>query len=213
MSIKIKISLICLLCFSTVLQAEQIQIMGLFKDKVIMHIDGKREVLSIGEKTSSGIQLLKANSKECELLIDGYKQTFKLGTQMSVNFQKDTNPIVKISKDNQGMYRTEGKIEDKKVKFLVDTGASVIALNINQAKELNLELKTDAITEVQTAAGKARAYQLNLRKVSIGDITVYDVPAVIVDGNAPHEILLGMSFLKHVEMKDSQKTLELTKKY
>jgi aspartyl protease family protein len=206
--------LILLLYFSAFCAtAADIQIMGLFKNKVIMHIDGKRTVLSVGEKTSDGIEVLDANSKDCTLLIDGEKQTFELGTQMSVKFSKDSTPQVRIAQDPQGMYRHQGKINDAEVKFLVDTGASLVALNINQAKELNLELKQDAITEVQTASGKARAYNLILRKVSIGDIMLYDVPAVVVDGNSPNEILLGMSFLQHLNMNDKDKTLELSKKF
>lgn len=196
------------LCF-----AEKIQIMGLFKNKVIMLVDGKRMVLNVGERTPDGIEVISASSKKCILLVDGKQQDFQLGTQMSVNFKQGSNPSVRIQKDDQGMYRSSGKINGHQVSFLVDTGASVVALNINQAKALNLELKPDAITEVETASGKARAYRLQLRRISIGEITLYDVPAVVVDGHSPNEILLGMSFLQHLKMTDNNRTLELVKKF
>lgn len=192
--------------------AEDIKIMGLFKNKVIMNINGKREVLSVGESVGD-IKVIQADSKKCVLSIGGKEQTFQLGTHMSVNFKPNSHSVVRLQKDPQGMYRSDGKINGKPVQFLVDTGASVVAMNMEQAKSLNLELSQDKITQVQTAGGQARAYSIELRKVSLGDITLYDVPAVVVDGNSPHEILLGMSFLKHVKMNDSHTILELTKKY
>jgi aspartyl protease family protein len=204
---------LALLCPWHTLFAEEIQIVGLFKNKVIMNVDGRRTVLSVGEKTPDGVKVVEANSKNCVLLIDDKEQSFTMGTQVSVNFKKNSAPKVRITQDNQGMYRHDGKINGNAVKFLVDTGASVVALNINQAKSLGLELKNEDITEVKTASGQARAYRVLLRKVSIGGIILYDVPAVVVDGSSPHEILLGMSFLQHLTMSDNNKTLELTKKY
>jgi aspartyl protease family protein len=193
--------------------ALDIHVVGLFKNKAIIKIDGRRVVLEVGETTDDGVKLVNADSKNCTLLINNEPQVFEMGSQLSVRFKEDTHAKISISKDQQGMYRTQGHINGQKVDFLVDTGASVVALNINAAKKLNLDLKPENITEVETAAGKARAYRLTLRKISVGNITLYDIPAVVVDGNAPLEILLGMSFLQHLKIEDTNQSLELTKKF
>lgn len=201
----------CLMGMLSAVQASEVKVLGLFSGKVLLQIDGQSKVLKVGEKYKD-IEIISADSKHCVIKNADQVQTLSLGSDVSVQMKAPSDSIVRIQKDEQGMYRVAGKINEQDVKFLVDTGATQMAMNRSQAQALKIELPADNKIQVETASGKAQAYQINLRSVKIGDITVYDIPAVVVDGEAPAEVLLGMSFLKRVEMKDQNSVLELKRK-
>jgi aspartyl protease family protein len=146
------------------------------------------------------------------LEINGASAVYTLGNDISTHFTKADLPIVRIEKDSRGLYRTGGTINGQPVNFIVDTGATVVAINANQAKTLGIEFG-GKVTQVETASGKSKAYPVTLQQITLGDIHVYNVPAVIVQGNSPPEILLGMSFLNRLEMHDHDQLLELRQKY
>lgn len=190
----------------------EVKVLGLFADKVLLQVNGESKVLRTGEKYA-GIEIISADSKTCVIKNNGQIQTLTLGTDVGVQFKQLDDAVVRIPKDEKGMYRTQGKINNQTVDFLVDTGATQLAMNLSQAQALNIALPEDKKTQVETASGKATAYQVTLQSVNVGEITVYDVPALIVDGEAPYQVLLGMTFLKRVEMNDKDSVLELRKKY
>lgn len=192
--------------------ASDIQILGLTKDKVVMEVDGETKVLRVGE-AFDGIKVLNADSDHCTLEINGQPQDFKMGSQISTHFSPAAKPMVRLEQDSRGLYRATGKINDHLVNFIVDTGATLVAINANQAKSLEIDYTKGKPTQVDTANGKANAYLISLPEVSLGAIRVYDVPAVVVEGDSPAEILLGMSFLKRLEIRDNNQLLELQQKY
>jgi aspartyl protease family protein len=156
--------------------------------------------------------LLSADSQQCVLQIHGQTQTYTMGNQISVNFAPSANALVRIEQDQHGMYRSSGMINGQRVNFLIDTGASVIALSSNLAKELGITYD-EKVMQVQTASGNAKAHAVILQRLSLGNIQIYNVPAIVVEGNAPQDVLLGRSFLIRVNMKDEDHILELRQKY
>jgi aspartyl protease family protein len=83
---------------------------------------------------------------------------------------------------------------------------------MNQAKSLGIEFQGKPV-QVETASGKAKAYLITLSQVSLGDIHVYDVPAVVVESASPSSVLLGMSFLKRLDITEKNLLMELRQKY
>ncbi|MBS0288729.1 MAG: TIGR02281 family clan AA aspartic protease [Proteobacteria bacterium] len=191
--------------------ASNIQILALFKDKVMLEIEGKAHLLKMGESID-GIKLISADSKACILEIDGKQATYVLGSQIGTRFRSQEKPLVRVAQDERGLYFASGKINDKSVNFIIDTGATVVALNVNQAKALGLDYEEKSV-QIETASGNAKAYHIILNKISLGPIVVYNVPAVVVEGNSPPDVLLGMTFLNRIEITDKNKLLELRQKY
>ncbi|MBI2792401.1 MAG: TIGR02281 family clan AA aspartic protease [Gammaproteobacteria bacterium] len=209
---KINRALWCVaLCFWSLCFASEVRILGLFKDKVMIEIDGQTHTLEVG-KESSGIRLISADSKGCVLEINGKEQEYTMGSHISIRFRPAEKPIVRIAQDNAGMYRTTGSINGVTVNFIIDTGASYVTMNVNQAKSLGIDYQSKPV-QVETAGGRAKAFLITLDQISIGDIRVFDVPAVVVDGSSPKEVLLGMSFLKRLEISDNHQLMELKQKY
>lgn len=126
-----------------------------------------------------------------------------------VTFSETANgsKVVTLQRNRAGHYVTSGMINNQPVTFILDTGATDIAIPQNIARKLNLS--RDAESYYQTANGVTLGYQTMLNSVSIGNIRLNHVPASIVTNMDDNEILLGMSFLQHIEFSQQGNTLIL----
>jgi clan AA aspartic protease, TIGR02281 family len=101
-----------------------------------------------------------------------------------------------IPRDSRGHFQVNGRVDGKAMGFMVDTGASVIALTARDAARLGIRPpQRDFTTEVKTANGSVRAARVQLNRVEIDDVSVRDVAALVVPDEALSENLLGLSFL------------------
>lgn len=119
---------------------------------------------------------------------------------------------VVVPRDRFGHFRTDGRVDGRRIAFLIDTGASVIALTADDAGSLGLHPgNSEYRVMLKTANGVVRAAPTTLGMVEIGDILVRDVPAVVMPDGALSENLLGMAFLsrlRHFEYSDGKMVLE-----
>jgi len=106
--------------------------------------------------------------------------------------------MVVLEQDRNGHYEAEGQINGRPVTFLVDTGATDVALPESAARALGLDFGPRVT--VMTAAGPATAWVTRLDEVTVGGIRRKNVRATITDGEF-NGILLGMSFLKHYSLQ------------
>lgn len=118
-------------------------------------------------------------------------------------FQKE----ISLQRNVYGHYVTSGTINGHPVVFLLDTGASDVAIPESLADEIGL-LKGHAV-HIKTANGNTEAYRTQLDSVALGEITRYDLSATILPNIAGKEVLLGMNFLKHFEIIQKGKTLTI----
>ncbi len=192
---------------------DQIAVLALFRDKVILEIDGKQQTLTVGQLTSSGVKLISATSKEAVLEIDGKQQAYTLGQHIGSNFSgAEAGSIVSIAPDSQGMYLVNGSINKHLVRFVVDTGATLISMNRNEAIRFGIDYKkTGQRSTVITASGKDTVYLINLESVRVGDIALNNIAAAVHDNDYPQHILLGNSFLNNVSIKREGQLLQLAK--
>jgi aspartyl protease family protein len=112
-----------------------------------------------------------------------------------------------LQRNAYGHYVTSGTINDVEVVFLLDTGASDIAVPESLANDIGLIKKQRIV--VKTANGNTRAYRTRVASVGIGDIKLYDLTATILTNMPGKEILLGMNFLKHLEITQKGRTLTI----
>jgi aspartyl protease family protein len=122
------------------------------------------------------------------------------------------NRSVSISRDGRGHFQTEGRIDGQRVGFMVDTGASVIALNETSAARIGVRpSQNDYDATVTTANGKVKAARTRLAMVDVGGLIVRDVDALVLPDEALSENLLGLSFLsklKRFEFANGRMVLE-----
>lgn len=127
--------------------------------------------------------------------------------QKPQSYQENDINVVILERSGYGHYVTAGKINQKPVTFMLDTGATNVSIPEQVANNLNLEKMRSYY--VQTANGRAKVYQTQLSQLSIGDILLYNVDAHINPNMNSDEILLGMSALKQVEFSQKGKYLTL----
>lgn len=122
---------------------------------------------------------------------------------------KDNTAEVRLKQNRYGHYVVNGKINNQPVTFLLDTGATLISIPENIANQL--QLKKGYPAQSQTANGTITVYSTRLDLVSIGKIELKDLRASINPHMSGDEVLLGMSFMRHLEM--TQKGNELIIRY
>jgi aspartyl protease family protein len=203
------------LFFSTVSIADtQVNIVGLFSNKAVVIINGgKPKTLSVGQ-TSDGVKLVAADSKIATLQIEGKTKQLYMGQAASVGAAaSNATSSVTLYSNAQGHFLSDCQINGATLKFLVDTGATTVALNSGDAKYANIDYKRGEPIQVGTANGVVTAYRVTIANLKIGSITLSQVEASVLEGGSPSEVLLGMSALSRLDMKRQGIALILTKKY
>ena len=191
-----------------------IEILALFKDRAVIRTGGAEHMLKVGETSPQGVTLLSADAEGARVRFRGEEHSLSLSNRVAGNFKPADRQRVDISPDKLGQYRIRGAIDGQLVNFLVDTGASVVAMSTRHARSLGLDCAGRGRTgTVQTAQGSASACFINLSQVTVGGITGHNVQAAVIEGDYPVEILLGMSFLRQVAMEERAGVLSLTAKY
>jgi aspartyl protease family protein len=119
---------------------------------------------------------------------------------------------ISIPRDARGHFQTEGRIDGQRIGFMVDTGASVVALNETSAARFGFRpARGDYNATVTTANGTIKAARTRLAMVELGGLTVRDVDAMVLPDEALSENLLGLSFLsklKRFEFANGRLVLE-----
>ena len=110
-----------------------------------------------------------------------------------------------------GHFITAGAINGQTVRFMVDTGATLISLPRSEAQRLGLDLRSARSVVTQTAAGAAPAQMLPLQRVRVGEVEIYDVMALVTDAPMPF-ILLGNSFLGRFQWRRDNDVMRLEKR-
>ena len=126
---------------------------------------------------------------------------------LSTRYIGDNLREVVLQRNRYGHYVTDGKINGQPVVFMLDTGATGVAIPKHIAQQLNLE--RGHRFETQTANGIDTVNATRLRNASVGEIEKNDISAVIIPNYEADEVLLGMSFLKHIEFSQRGNTLIL----
>ncbi len=136
---------------------DKIVIIGLFKDKVIIKLDGKQRLMASGETSPEGVTLISANSREAVLEINGVRDHYNIGAHIGSRFRGPTGQkTVSIAADSQGMYWVNGSINDFQVKFIVDTGSTLISMNKHQARRIGLDYKMEGEKSLTSTASGMR---------------------------------------------------------
>jgi aspartyl protease family protein len=207
----ILIGLIVLLFPLTAGAVEKVSLFALFKGKAIIMVDGQRRVVATGEATPEGIRLISTDTEteEAELEINGRTERLKLGI-VHAPVKSGGKGNATIFPDRKGQFFADGSINNVPVQFLVDTGASSIAMSSAHANRIGIDYRRNGKRGyATTASGVVPMYGVTLQKVQVGDITLHGVEAGVIEGNFPVEILLGMSFLGQVDMRHQADRLEL----
>jgi aspartyl protease family protein len=209
--------LLGLLLAGGALAADQndIGVVGLSQGRAVVTVgDSPRpRVLREGDTLPNGAKLLKATPDSAVFEVDGKRRTLTLGSaRLSGGASDPTSASVTLVADSAGHFVTTGAINGVTVKFLVDTGATLISMGVGDARRIGLNYLKGQPGFSSTANGVVQVYRVKLDTVRIGDIALNNVDAVVHSGDMPW-VLLGMSFLNRVQMNRAGDELKLVKRF
>jgi len=194
--------------------ATDVNVIGLFPGKAVVVIDrGAPRTLAVGQRTPEGVVLLSADSRSATLEVDGKRQTLEMGQHFETARETPGPATVTLAPDGSGHFVAQGQVNGASIRFLVDTGATLVSLPAAEATRLGIDLRKARRAYSQTANGTVPVYRVTLDSVRVGDITLYNVDAVVHEGGGLGMALLGMSFLSRMQMHADGPNLVLEKKY
>ena len=195
--------------------AQSVSLQGsMGSNKALLVIDGQPQMLSVGA-SARGVTLRRLGDGEAEVDVAGQVRLLRLGAAPSrlgtgVAAAGAGNSIV-LPMGSGGHFSTAGSINGKQVNFLVDTGATSVALSQSEANRIGLEWKRGRPGLSQTANGTVPVYTVNLTSVRVGDVEIANVAAVVLPSDMP-VVLLGNSFLNRFNMRRDNDVMRLEKK-
>ena len=206
--------LLTMLTAETSWAVDQITVEALFPGRAMVSVDGQRRLLKLNQPSPEGLLLISSDSKEAVIELDGERRTYLLGSHVTTDYSRPAQVSAKIWRDDTGSYTTVGTINGRTVNFLVDTGASAVAMHTGDARRLGIQYKLEGNPMyVSTANGTAPAYEVTLDRVQVGDITLNQVRGFVIDSPGSGRVLLGMSFLGRVKIEDQGTVLMLHRKF
>ncbi len=215
MKLKLLFGLLISLLTTSALAETRLNVVGLFSGKALVSINGGAPQTIGAGQTKNGVKLISADSESATFMVEGKRQTLKMGQAASVAGSSGpaTNDPVSLYADSRGHFTGNLSINGASLKYLVDTGASTVALNSGDAKFAKIDYEKGEKANASTANGVVEVYLVKLNTLKIGTITLNNVEATVHEGGSPSVVLLGMSALNKLDMKRDNSIMTLTKKY
>ncbi len=213
MKVRVAILVVCC-CAAAGAGATDVTVIGLFPGKAVVVVNrGAPRTLSVGDRTPEGVLLVSSDSKGAVLEVDGRRETREMGRHFESAGLTSARTTVTLPADSRGQFFADGQVNGAQMRFLVDTGATSVLLPAAEARRAGIDYRRGERWRIQTANGLAGAYRVTLASVTVGDITAYNVDAVVAETHGLDVALLGMSFLNRTEMRRDGAFMTLTKRY
>ncbi|HEX5768141.1 MAG TPA: TIGR02281 family clan AA aspartic protease [Burkholderiales bacterium] len=199
---------------STAVGATDIALIGVIGDKAaVLALDGgDPRTVKVGQKWS-GITVISVERGEATVEIEGKRRVLKMGQHYrTAAAAADERQSVTLAADSRGHFITQGAINGNPVRFLVDTGATVVALPAAEAVRLGIDYRKGQPGMSSTAGGVVPTYRVRFDTVRLGEIEVNGVDGVVLEQGLDIA-LLGMSFLNRLEMKRDGHTMVLIRRF
>ena len=157
--------------------------------------------------------LVSVDKSSAVLEVDGKKQSLEMGQHFESAAGTGAREVVTIAAGQGGHFMTSGQVNGNGVRFMVDTGATLVAIPVSEARRLGIDYEKGQRGLSSTAGGVVPIYRVMLDSVSVGGITLRGVEASVLDVPGMDFLLLGNSFLSRTEMRREGTTLTLTKRF
>lgn len=191
-------------------QAQGVALSGVMGQRALLVIDGQTQVLAVGA-SARGVKLLELRGDEARIERDGKSTLLRVGAapvSMGAPAGGSGGSEIVMTAGSGGHFVTEGNINGRAVRFMVDTGATMIAMGQAEAERLGINWKAGERGMASTANGLIPTFRVNLAAVRIGDVVVHNVDASVSPTSMPYT-LLGNSFLTRFSMRRDNDVMRL----
>ncbi len=209
----LRAALCCLLLTVPVARGADVGLAGLFPGKALLTINGGQpRIVAVGVKTDEGVRVVSIEGETATIEVDGRKRVLRVGQNVASQPSGDGPASVVLTADAGGHFLTTGNVNGTTVRFIVDTGASMISLGASDARRIGIDASKGQQGVANTANGQTVVTHVKLDSVRVGEIVMNNVDALVHQQDMPFA-LLGMSFLNRMEMQRSGDTMTLKKRY
>jgi aspartyl protease family protein len=194
--------------------AGSVTLTGTIGSRAILIVNGASpKTVAVGE-TFQGVKLVSLQAEQAVVELEGKRVNLRMDTPVSIGGGGGSgggNRIV-LPADSRGHFLTQGSINGRAVTFMLDTGATNVALSAADAQRIGLDYTKGQPVQIGTANGMTQGYRLRLQSVRVGDVEVYDIDAVVSQQPMPF-VLLGNSFINRFSMRRDSDQMVLEKRY
>lgn len=185
--------------------ATDVFVTSIAPSQVQLVVDGKNvRTLRPNDVSPEGVKLIDIRGGAAVLEIDGRAVQLGLG--------QATQRSTVLRADPRGHFLVTATINGVPVPAMIDTGATAVSVTWSQALQMGIDPRQGQRAVTQTANGPAAVWMVTLARVQVGDIVLLNVPGTVSESveRAPI-VLIGMSFLRHVDMRRSGDTMTLSR--
>ncbi len=193
--------------------AADVSLIGTFgATAAILSINGSApKTVKVGQ-SRGGVTLVAIENDRATIDLDGKRRVLVRGQTYSSSGAASGGQSVTLAVGAGGHFMADGQINGGSIRFLVDTGATAIAIPASDANRLRIDYRNGRRGTTQTAGGPATAFLVTLDTVRIGGIELQNVEAIVIEQGLPIA-LLGNSFLNRMEMRREGQTMTLTRRF
>lgn len=196
--------------------AQSVAMTGSMGSKALLVVNGGAPKALAAGDTHQGVKVLSVGADQASVEVGGKRQTVMLGgAPVSVGGGGGgggQGSQIVLTASSGGHFLTLGSINGRSTQFMVDTGATSVALSADEARRMGIDFEKAPRSYGSTANGTIMLYRVKLSSVRIQDVEVHDVDAAVLPQGMPH-VLLGNSFLTRFQMKRDNDVMTLTRRY
>lgn len=196
-------------------QAQSVAMTGGMGSKALLVVNGGAPKALAAGDTFQGVKVVSVTSDQAVVEVAGKRQTVQLGgapVSIGGGLGGAQGTSIILTAGSGGHFVTSGSVNGRATQFLVDTGATSVAMGADEARRLGIAFEQGQRMYTSTANGVVPSYRVSLTSLRIQDVEVFNVEATVSPQGMPY-ILLGNSFLTRFQMKRENDTLTLTKRF
>ena len=193
--------------------AQTVALQGMLGSKALLIVGGGAPRAVAPGETHQGVKVISTSGDQAVVLVDGRRVTLRVG-EAPANVggaAPSGGDRIALTADGRGHFIAQGSINNRPVQFMVDTGASVVAIGQGEADRLGLNYKSGRQVMMNTANGAAPGWLFKINTLRVGDVVAYEVDTVVTPAAMP-AILLGNSFLNRFNMRRDGDQMMLIKR-
>ncbi|MDM0030652.1 TIGR02281 family clan AA aspartic protease [Variovorax sp. J22P271] len=195
-------------------QAQSVTLTGTIGSRAILIVNGGApKTLAVGE-TFQGVKLVSLQGEQATVEAEGKRVGLRMDTPVSIGGGGSSGGGTRIvlPASSGGHFMAQGAINGRTVNFMLDTGATTIALSAADAQRIGLDFSKGQPVRMNTANGVSQGFRVKLASVRVGDVEVYDVDAIVSQQPMPY-VLLGNSFINRFSMRRDADQMVLEKRF
>jgi aspartyl protease family protein len=196
--------------------SQSVTLSGMVGSKALLIVDSSAPKIVATGESFNGVKVVSTQGDTAVLMVGGKRLNMRVGdAPASVGEQagsKSSGSKIVLHVGDGGHFLAQGSINGKSTQFMVDTGATAVAMGAAEAKRMGIDYTSGKPVRMNTANGQALGYLLTLNTVRIGDVEVQNVEAIVSQQAMPY-VLLGNSFLTRFSMRRDNDQMVLERRF